>query len=168
VKVGAIDALFALTLVSAAVLVFPADHSGRRNRESQAANNLEQRIHRVELGLVALDRVKGKTPTPKSPIERMHHHHHKVPGGSIAVINNEKIDWSPGYGLADAAIGQTVEIGTRLQAACLWRIVISPSHMACIVTSLFFVLLISQALLIVARHRALPGEFSVLYVGWQL
>jgi hypothetical protein len=165
VKVGTINALFALTLV-AAVLVFPADHSGRRNRESQAANNLEQRIRRVALGLVALDRVKGETPIPKSPIERMHHH--KVPGVSIAVINNEKIDWSPGYGLADAATGQTVEIGTRFQAACLWRIVISPSHMACIVTSLFFVLLISQALLIVARHRALPGEFSVLYVGWQL
>ena len=128
-KVGTINALFALTLVSAAVLVFPADHSGRRNRESQAANNLEQRIRRVELGLVALDRVKGETPTPKSPIERMHHH--KVPGVSIAVINNEKIDWSPGYGLADAATGQTVEIGTRFQAACLWRIVISPSHMAC-------------------------------------
>ena len=168
-KVGTINALFALALVSAAVLVFPADHSGRRNRESQAANNLEQRIRRVELGLVALDRVKGETPTPKSPIERMHHHHHKVPGVSIAVINNEKIDWSPGYGLADAATGQTVEIGTRFQAKCLWRIVISPRHMACnIVTSLFFVLLISQALLIVARHRALPGEFSVLYVGWQL
>jgi len=131
---------------------------------------LSKEFAEVELGLVALDRVKGETPTPKSPIERMHHHHHhKVPGVSIAVINNEKIDWSPGYGLADAATGQTVEIGTRFQAACLWRIVISPSHMACnIVTSLFFVLLISQALLIVARHRALPGEFSVLYVGWQL
>ena len=116
-KVGAIDALFALTLVSAAVLVLPAEHSGRLNRESQAANNLEQRIRRVELGLVALDRVKGETPTPKSLIERMHHY--KVPGVSIAVIDNEKIDWSRGYGLADTATGQTVEIGTRFQAASI-------------------------------------------------
>jgi CubicO group peptidase (beta-lactamase class C family) len=100
VKVGTINPLFALTLVSAAVLVFPADHSGPRNRESQAANNAEQRIRRVELGLVAVDRVKGETPTPKSPIERMHHH--KIPGVSIGVINNEKIDWSRGYGLADS------------------------------------------------------------------
>jgi hypothetical protein len=38
---------------------------------------------------------------------------------------------------------------------CPWRIVISPSHMACnIVTSLFFMLLISKVLLILARHRA--------------
>ena len=37
---------------------------------------------------------------------------------------------------------------------CLWRIVISPSHMACnIATSLFFMSLISKALLILARHR---------------
>jgi CubicO group peptidase (beta-lactamase class C family) len=117
VKVGTINALFALTLVSAAVLVLPAEHSGRLNRESQAANNLEQRIRRVELGLVALDRVKGETPTPKSLIERMHHY--KVPGVSIAVIDNEKIDWSRGYGLADTATGQTVEIGTRFQAASI-------------------------------------------------
>jgi CubicO group peptidase (beta-lactamase class C family) len=117
VKVGKINALFVLTLVSAAVLVFPADHSGRLNRESQAANNLEQRIRRVELGLVALDRVKGETPTPTSLIERMHHY--KVPGVSIAVIDNEKIDWSRGYGLADTATGQTVEIGTRFQAASI-------------------------------------------------
>jgi hypothetical protein len=35
-----------------------------------------------------------------------------------------------------------------------WRIVISPSHMASnIVTSLFFMLLISKVLLILARHR---------------
>lgn len=116
-KVGTINALFALTLVSAAVLVFPGDHSGRLNRESQAAKNLEQRIRRVELGLVALDGVKGETPTPKSLIERMHHY--KVPGVSIAVIDNEKIDWSRGYGLADTATGQTVEIGTRFQAASI-------------------------------------------------
>jgi CubicO group peptidase (beta-lactamase class C family) len=46
-------------------------------------------------------------------------HHYKVPGVSIAVIDNEKIDWSRGYGLADTATGQTVEIGTRFQAASI-------------------------------------------------
>jgi hypothetical protein len=37
---------------------------------------------------------------------------------------------------------------------CPWRIVISPSQMACnIVTSLFFRLLISKVLLVLTRHR---------------
>lgn len=106
-----------MTLISTAVLVLPADHSGRPNRHSQAANNLEQRIHRVESGLIALDLVKGETPTPKSLIERMHHY--KVPGVSVAVIDNEKIDWARGYGVADIATSQGVEVDTRFQAASI-------------------------------------------------
>jgi len=89
VKLGTINALFTLTLVGAAVLVFAAGHFGRLNRQSQEANNLEQRIHRVESGLVPLDPVKGETATPKSLIERMRHY--KVPGVSVAVIDNETI-----------------------------------------------------------------------------
>lgn len=93
-KVGTINAPFAPTLVAAAVLVFPADRPERLNRESQDTNNLEQRIHRMESGLVPLDPAKGETATHKSLMERMQHY--KVPGVSIAVIDNEKIDWARG------------------------------------------------------------------------
>ena len=102
-KVGTIGTLFAVTLFGTAVLVFSAGHPRRLKRESQASNNLEQRIHRVESGLV--------------PLERMHHY--KVPGVSIAVIDNEEIDWARGYGLADIPTGKEVEVDTRFQAASI-------------------------------------------------
>jgi len=113
---GTIKAL-AQTFVGAAVLVFPAGHFGRLNRQSQEANNLERRIQRVELGLVPLDPVKDETLTPKSLIERMRHY--KVPGVSVAVIDNETIAWARGYGVADVATGQSVEVDTRFQAASI-------------------------------------------------
>ena len=46
-------------------------------------------------------------------------HHYKVPGVSIAVIDNEKIDWARGYGVADVATGQSVKVDTRFQAASI-------------------------------------------------
>ena len=79
-RVRIIGTLFAITLLGTAVLVFSAGHPGRLKRESQASNNLEQRIHRVESGLIPLDPTKGETPTFKSLIERMHHY--KVSGVS--------------------------------------------------------------------------------------
>ena len=112
-KFGTITTLFAVALLATAVLVFSAGHPG----QSQASNNLEQRIHRVESGLVPLHPAKGETPIPKSLMERMHHY--KVPGVSVAVIDNEKIDWARGYGIADIATGQNVEVDTRFQAASI-------------------------------------------------
>jgi CubicO group peptidase (beta-lactamase class C family) len=110
VKAGTIKALFALTLVGAAVLIFPAGHFGSLNRQSQEANNLERRIHRVESGLVPLDAAKGEALTPKNVIERMRHY--KVPGVSVAVIDNETIAWARGYGVANVATGQSVDVDT--------------------------------------------------------
>ena len=106
-----------ITLLGAAVLVFSTGHPGRLKRESQTSNNLEQRIHRVESSLVPLDPATGETPTPKSLMERMHHY--KVPGVSVAVIDNKTIAWARGYGIADVATGQSVDVDTRFQAASI-------------------------------------------------
>lgn len=110
-KASTIRTLFAITLLGT------AGHSGRLKQERQTLDSLEQRIHRVESGLLPLDPAKGETSTPKSLIERMHHY--KVPGVSVAVIDNEKIDWARGYGVADIATGQKVEVDTRFQAASI-------------------------------------------------
>ena len=113
---GTIKALFTLTFVSATVLVFPPGHFGRL-RHSQEANNLERRIQRVESGLIPLDPVKGEARTPKSLIERMRHY--KVPGVSVAVIDNETVARARGYGVADVPTGQSVDVDTRFQAASI-------------------------------------------------
>jgi CubicO group peptidase (beta-lactamase class C family) len=42
-----------------------------------------------------------------------------VPGVSIAVIKDFKIDWAKGYGVADAATGQPVTTETLFQAASI-------------------------------------------------
>ena len=43
----------------------------------------------------------------------------KVPGVSIAVINNYKVEWARGYGLADVATGEPVTTRTLFQAASI-------------------------------------------------
>jgi CubicO group peptidase (beta-lactamase class C family) len=45
--------------------------------------------------------------------------HYKVPGVSVAVIDNETIAWARGYGVADVATGQSVDVDTRFQAASI-------------------------------------------------
>jgi CubicO group peptidase (beta-lactamase class C family) len=45
--------------------------------------------------------------------------HHNVPGISIAVINDGKIEWARGYGLADVAEGRPVTTTTLFQAASI-------------------------------------------------
>jgi CubicO group peptidase (beta-lactamase class C family) len=115
--------LSSFAIVSAAIFVgespaiFRALQSQHVNRTSQDADSLKQRIHRVEVGLVALDRPQGEAPTPASLIDRMRHYN--VPGVSIAVIENEKIDWARGYGLAEARTTRNVDTNTLFQAASI-------------------------------------------------
>jgi CubicO group peptidase (beta-lactamase class C family) len=122
-RIRPINGLLALAIVGAGICVaesriFQIDYPKPQvNRTSQQASSLEQRIHRVEVGLVALDQPKSKAPTPTSLIDRMHHY--KVPGVSIAVIDNGKIDWARGYGLAEAGTTRNVEIDTLFQAASI-------------------------------------------------
>jgi CubicO group peptidase (beta-lactamase class C family) len=115
--------LSSFAIVSAAIFVgespaiFRAFQSQHVNRTSQDADSLEQRIHRVDVGLVALDRSQGEAPIPASLIDRMRHYN--VPGVSIAVIENEKIDWARGYGLAEARTTRNVDTNTLFQAASI-------------------------------------------------
>lgn len=49
----------------------------------------------------------------------------KVPGVSIAVINDGKIEWARGYGLADVASGRPVTVHTRFQAGSITKPVVA-------------------------------------------
>jgi CubicO group peptidase (beta-lactamase class C family) len=60
---------------------------------------------------------KAKTPPAQNLIDRMQHHN--VPGVSIAVIDNGRIDWARGYGFADVGTNQKVDLDTLFQAASI-------------------------------------------------
>ena len=59
----------------------------------------------------------AKGGPPETLIQTMRRLH--VPGMSIAVIRDFKIDWVKGYGIADAASGAAVDEDTRFQAASI-------------------------------------------------
>jgi len=80
-----------------------------------AQSDLQSKIRRVEQGLLPQVLVKGD---PAWTIEeRMQHY--KIPGVSIAVINNFKIEWSKSYGLRDVETKEPVTLETLFQAGSI-------------------------------------------------
>ena len=74
------------------------------------------RIERVENGLLPGTVIKGQNASMKLA-DRMVFY--KVPGVSIAVINNGKLEWAKGYGVVEAGSTQTVTVETLFQAASI-------------------------------------------------
>ncbi|HST58432.1 MAG TPA: serine hydrolase domain-containing protein, partial [Longimicrobium sp.] len=84
--------------------------------QSPASPEIEARIRRVENGLLTYHVVRGETPG--RPIEeRMRYH--RVPGVSVAVINDGRIEWARGWGEAEAGSGIPVDTATLFQAASI-------------------------------------------------
>ncbi|HEU0252912.1 MAG TPA: serine hydrolase domain-containing protein [Pyrinomonadaceae bacterium] len=64
-----------------------------------SAPDASDRIRRVEAGLIPVDD-KGQPSTPATIADRMRHY--GIPSVSIAVINEGKVEWARGYGIADS------------------------------------------------------------------
>jgi CubicO group peptidase (beta-lactamase class C family) len=85
--------------------------------KSQASASVEERIKRVEAGLLPRVVIKGQ-PLPKANVrERMNYY--AVPGVSVAVINNGAIEWARSYGTTEAGSNRPVVIETLFQAASI-------------------------------------------------
>jgi CubicO group peptidase (beta-lactamase class C family) len=84
---------------------------------AQNADALAARIQRVETGLLTAIVLKGEPAAPMKLAERLAHY--KVPGVSIAVINNYEIEWARGYGLKETGGSEPVTVETRFQAASI-------------------------------------------------
>lgn len=82
-----------------------------------AADALSDRIARVENGLMTPFVIKGRPLPTTSIAQRMSALH--VPGASVAVINNGKIEWARGYGVAEAGSKRAVSSTTLFQAASI-------------------------------------------------
>lgn len=81
---------------------------------AQSTSNLAERINRVENGLLPAAVIKGQ-PLPQMKLsDRMKYH--KIPGVSIAVINNYKIEWARGYGVREVGTNEAVTPETLFQA----------------------------------------------------
>jgi CubicO group peptidase (beta-lactamase class C family) len=79
------------------------------------SKEVEQRIQLVEKSLAGQVMIEG---TPNWTIEeRMAFH--KIPGVTIAVISNYKVEWAKGYGLADKEQNRAVTPTTLFQAASI-------------------------------------------------
>lgn len=100
----------ALLALAASPLLFPA-------------TPLDERIQRVENGLRKGIAIRG-TPVQRMNIaERMSHY--KVPGVSVAVLHDGKLEWARGYGKADVESGKPVTADTIFQAASISKTVAS-------------------------------------------
>jgi CubicO group peptidase (beta-lactamase class C family) len=85
------------------------------------------RISRVENGLLPGSIIKGQDARMKLA-ERMAFH--KVPGVSIAVINEGKLEWAKGYGVLEVQGSKAVTTETLFQAASISKPVAAMASLA--------------------------------------
>lgn len=111
-----IVALF--TGLVAATIIVPA----------QTGPSVEQAISEVEKALLPPVIVKGLPLETKTLADRMREL--KVPGVSVAVFRNGRIEWTRGWGLADVESGRKVERDTRFQAASISKPVAAAAALA--------------------------------------
>jgi CubicO group peptidase (beta-lactamase class C family) len=100
----------AVILILATALVSPGSATIAAER-----SGVEARIHRVETGLLPVD--PGSTAAPSTIEERLRHY--RVPGVSVAVIDEGRIAWARGWGEVEGGSGIPVDAGTLFQAASI-------------------------------------------------
>jgi CubicO group peptidase (beta-lactamase class C family) len=93
-------------------------------------NQIEQRIHHIENGLIEFKSPESmlqpdseQLANPKILAERMEHY--KIPGVSIAVINDYRIDWTKAYGTLDVNTGAPLTTETIFEAASTSKFITS-------------------------------------------
>ncbi len=83
--------------------------------------DIRSRIDAVEKNLIPAVANEGGSPAGLSLSDRMQHF--GVPAVSIAVINNERIEWTKGYGVTETGGTQAVTADTVFQAASVSKAV---------------------------------------------
>jgi CubicO group peptidase (beta-lactamase class C family) len=90
-----------------------SEHVGSLEPRSENAGDVAQVIQRIEAPQVP-NRQGLDGLTLQEVIAKLH-----TPGVSIAVINDFKVQWAKGYGVADLKTGRPVEVDTLFQAASI-------------------------------------------------
>jgi CubicO group peptidase (beta-lactamase class C family) len=89
----------------------------RRMADTGSVEPVEERIRRIEAGVLAPVGPPGQVPEPAPLADRMAVHN--VPGVSIAVIDGDQIAWARGYGVRTASSPEPVTPQTLFQAASI-------------------------------------------------
>lgn len=108
--------LIVLLALLIGVLVGQMPQSPQSFAAGQNKPSLPDRIARVESGLLPAIIIKDQA-SAMTLADRMNHY--KVPGVSIAVINDGKIEWARGYGVTEAGGTTPVTVDTMFQAASI-------------------------------------------------
>ncbi|MDQ3012069.1 MAG: beta-lactamase family protein, partial [Acidobacteriota bacterium] len=90
--------------------------TAKQSKDTTGKDKLADRIARVENGLLPATVIKDQT-TAMTIADRLKHY--KVPGVSVAVINDGKVEWAKGYGVAEAGSSTLVTADTMFQAASI-------------------------------------------------
>jgi CubicO group peptidase (beta-lactamase class C family) len=101
-----------------AVLVVATTACGRAGERNAAdSTNVEEHIVRIEAGLPPTFTIRGELPARVSIQERMRQL--GVPGVSVAVVNDGRIEWARAWGVADTVTGRPVTGQSLFQAASI-------------------------------------------------
>lgn len=115
-----------------------------------AQNIVERRIDRIENGLIPPVVLKGHPIRTTKLRDRMREL--RIPGVSMAVFHNGRLQWLRAWGMADVAAGRRVEPDTRFQAASISKPVAA-----------------AAALALVSRGRlSLDGDINRQLTSWKL
>ena len=98
------------------LLLLSACQPGQTDEDPPRAEEIARRIENVESGLRQAVITEGRD-SRFTLAERMAHYN--VPGVSIAVINNGRIEWARGYGVLEAGGDEPVTTETMFQAASI-------------------------------------------------
>jgi CubicO group peptidase (beta-lactamase class C family) len=102
-------------LVTAAVVIIAGNCKSRHTAENPVKDSA--RIQAVENGLKPAMYAKGEPIAAMNILDRMKHYN--VPGVSVAVIDNGKIEWAKGYGVKETGRNDPVTPETLFQAASI-------------------------------------------------
>lgn len=84
---------------------------------AQKNDQIQSEINIIENGLIKKIQIKGDSIQGFNILDRMEFY--KVPGVSIAVVENGKIKWAKGYGYANTETGTKVDANTLFQAGSI-------------------------------------------------
>ena len=85
--------------------------------KNEKATDIASEINAIENGLRPPIHIKDGLIKTFNLLERMEHY--KVPGVSIAIVENGKIKWAKGYGIANTESGSKVDTNTLFQAGSI-------------------------------------------------
>ena len=110
------SAYLALLATATIFLIIPASAQTHLN-SNQPDSDLAARIQRVENGMPPIPLEENQPPL-RLNLEKLMQLY-KVPGVSVAVIDNFKIAWAKGYGVTEAGANTPVTVHTLFQAASI-------------------------------------------------